>query len=362
MTVVAVHQRTPEWLAFRQDKITATDFAVIAGETGSVVELWAQKRGLVDPPEFDDATRELMDEGLAIQPYLLDFVARRLSVRVRNISTVRQSREWPVAICSPDGEVIGERTGIEAKMTTAAKWPAAFRAGDPVPGDVLAQIQWQMFCSGWDAVHVAVLLFGRPKIITVDRDPDYIADGLVLARQFHGWVESGERPPLDGSENARRVLSALHPRGNGEGLLPAPPEVVDLVRGIAAAKAAAKAAENTAGSCENALRALIGDADGFEGEWGKATWKRNADSTRTNWPAVAKAYRTVIGDLCERVSRVGRTASNPDGTNSLVVSDVDFADLEGLSDSVDLDAVESIHTETSAGPRVLRIALKETAA
>ena len=92
MSVVAVHQRTPEWLAFRQDKITATDFAVIAGETGSVVELWAQKRGLIDPPEFDDATRELMEEGLAIEPYLLNFVARRLGVRGRNIDTVRQSR------------------------------------------------------------------------------------------------------------------------------------------------------------------------------------------------------------------------------------------------------------------------------
>jgi putative phage-type endonuclease len=325
VSVVTVHQRTPEWLALRKDSITATDAAIIAGETGSALELWAQKRGLVDPPEFDDATLELMAEGTAIQPYLLDFASRKLGVRVRNINTVRRSREWPVAICSPDGEVIGQRVGIEAKMTTAAKWPAAFRAGDPVPGDVLAQVQWQMFCTGWDAVQVVVLLFGRPKVIEVPRDPEYLDNLVWSARQFHGWVLSGERPPLDGTENARRVLSALHPRGNGEGLIPAPPEALDMIRAIAEAKAAAKTAADRCGTYENALRALIGDADGFEGEWGKATWKRNADSTRTNWPAVAKEYRALLHD---------RPAE-------------------------ELDAVESIHTETAEGPRVLRLTLKE---
>lgn len=76
---------------------------------------------------------------------------------------------------------------------------------------------------------------------------------------------------------------------------------------------------------ENALRALIGDTDGFAGGWGKATWKRNADSVRTNWPAVAKAYRELLID---------RPAE-------------------------ELDAIESIHTETVEGARVLRLSVKE---
>lgn len=336
---VAVRQGTPEWLAFRQEKITATDAAVIAGETGSVVELWAQKRGLVDPPEFDAATRELMDEGLAIQPYLLDFYARRTGRRVRNISTVRVSRDWPDAACSPDGEVIGEPVGLEAKMTTSARWPAAYRMGEPVPGDVFAQVQWQMYVTGWERVDVVVLLFGRPKVIEIARDPDYIADLVSVCRTFHGWVLTGERPPLDGSENARRVLSALHPRNDGTGLLPSVPEVDAVVRDLALARSNEKAAADAAGSLENALRALIGDADGYEGEWGKATWKRNADSTRTNWPAVGKAYREVLDDV----------AADP-GVRA-------YLDRRGL----DLDAIESIHSETVAGPRVLRLALKETA-
>lgn len=334
--MVAIRQGTDEWLEYRQDRITATDFAVIVGETGSVPELWAQKRGLVEPPTFDDATRELMDEGHAIQPYLIDFYARRTGKRVRNVHGVRESKAWPVATCSPDGEVIGERRGIEAKMTTSAEWPAAHRAGEPVPGKVYAQVQWQMYCAGWDAVDVVVLLFGRPKIIEVLRDPQYIDDGLFLARQFHRWVETGERPPLDGSENARRVLSALHPRNDGT-LLAAPPEVVALIADIAAAKAEVKGSEAAIGTMENALRALIADADGFEGEWGKATWRKNADSTRVNWPAVAGAYRGLI----ERI-----------------------ASPEQLSDAfgtTSLDDVQSINTQTVEGARVLRLSVKEPA-
>ena len=49
--------------------------------------------------------------------------------------------------------------------------------------------------------------------------------------------------------------------------------------------------------------------------------KKNADSERVNWPAVAKAYRTL---------------------------------LEGATDH-DLDAIESIHSSTVEGPRVLRL-------
>lgn len=327
MVAEAIVQGTPEWHTFRAAHVTATDAAIIAGEKGSVVELWAEKRGLVDPPEFDDETRALMDEGLAIQPYLLDFYRRRTGLDAVGLNTVRVSGEWPVASCSPDGEVVGEPIGIECKMTTSARWPAAYRAGEPVPGDVYAQVQWQMYVTGWVRVDVVVLLFGRPKIIEVERDDAYIADLVALCRQFHEWVLSGERPPLDGSENARRVITALHPRNDGSGLLRAPLEVEGLVRQLATAKAAAKEAEEHVGTLENALRALIGDADGFEGTFGKATWKKNADSIRTNWPAVAKAYRSLLDD---------RPAE-------------------------ELDAIESIHSEAVTGPRVLRLVLKEIA-
>jgi putative phage-type endonuclease len=335
VTAVAIRQHSEAWHDWRAQHVTATDFAIIAGEKGSALQLWAEKRRLVEPEEFDQATRDLMDEGLAIQPYLLDFYGRKTGRRVRNINVARQSRTWPVAGCSPDGEVVGEPVGLEAKMSVAARWRGL---DDAVPGDVFAQCQWQMFVTGWVRVDVVGFIHGRPQIVEVHRDPGYLEDGEYLARQFWGWVLSGERPPLDGTENARRVLSALHPRNDGR-LLAAPPEVVDLVRDIAAAKAEVKGTEASLGTMENALRALIGDADGFEGEWGKATWKRNADSSRTNWPAVAKAYRAAIDHEWDLID-----------SGDMVTT--------ALPDRSELDAIESTHTETSEGPRVLRVVLK----
>jgi hypothetical protein len=173
---------------------------------------------------------------------------------------------------------------------------------------------------------VAVLRGRDFLVIEVPRDDEYIRDLEAEEARFQRFVEQGVRPPIDGSEGTRRVLSAMHPRNDGA-LRESTPDVDDVVRQLAEKKAALKAAEAEADTLSNALRALIGDADGYVGPWGKVTWKKNADNVRVNWPAVAKAYRALITDR-----------------------------------SVDeLDAIESIHSETVTGPRVLRLDLKETA-
>ena len=294
--IVPVTQRTPAWLEFRQDKITATDAAIIAGEKGSVVELWAQKSGLMDPPEFDQATRDLMDEGLAIQPYLLDYYRRKTAKRVRAIHTMRQRKDWPVAVSSPDGEVMGEPVGIEAKMATSARWTRL--EDDPVPGDVYAQVQWQAYTAGWQSVDVVVLLFGRPKIIPVPADPAYIDNLVWLARQFHGWVRDGIRPEVDGSDGTRRALAAIHPRNDGT-IIASTPDLDAIATGLRDAKANTKTAASEEAALENALRALIGDADGIRGSWGKVTWTRNAESERTDWKLLADAYESCLTDALD---------------------------------------------------------------
>lgn len=337
IVVPGIRQRTPEWMEFRQDKITATDAAIIAGETGSVVELWAQKSGLIEPPTFDPETLDLMEEGLAIEPYLLDFYRRKTGRRVRAISTMRQRKDWPVAVSSPDGEVIGERRGIELKMTTSSTWATAMRAGETVPGKVQAQVQWQAYTAGWDQVDVVVLLHGRPKIIEVPYDPAFVDDLIFLCREFWGWVTSGTRPPMDGSENARRALSRMHPRNDGT-LIPPDATTDRVFFDWMAARVVKDLAEAEADTLANTLRALIGDADGIEG---RVTWKRNKDSTRTDWPSVAAAYRTVLDDL-DGVSCVHvRQALKERGIETVDITQA-------------FRAIESIHTSTVEGARVLR--------
>jgi len=70
------------------------------------------------------------------------------------------------------------------------------------------------------------------------------------------------------------------------------------------------------------LREIVGDASGIDG---LVSLKKNRDSQRTNWPAVAGAYRTIAAEV------------KPDD---------------------ELDVIQSIHTDTVEGARVLRLLSK----
>jgi hypothetical protein len=167
----------------------------------------------------------------------------------------------------------------------------------------------------------------RLEVFTVEANPALFADLVAVAEDFRRRLEAGGPFARDG-ERVRREF----PVDNGV-YIPPTPDLVELVEQYRAAKATKTAAEEAEKTIGNALRAIIQDASGIDG---LVTYKKNADSTRTNWPAVAKAYRMVIeqAKACPEDELRGQA-------------------FEILS--TDLDAVESIHTDTSQGARQLRL-------
>src|SRR5690348_18131132 len=141
---LAVRQGTPEWLAARRLTIGSSDIPVIVGESPykSAHTLAAEKLGLVEA-SVDDEQQELFDIGLLMQPTLLAIYERKTGRKVRAQHGWRTHREIPWATASLDGEAPVKRI-VEAKWTNAARW----RKGERVPGDVQAQVQWQMFVVG----------------------------------------------------------------------------------------------------------------------------------------------------------------------------------------------------------------------
>lgn len=306
-----VRQGTPEWLAMRRTGIGSSDAPVIAGERGSVLELWAEKSGLVEPETPDGDTARLFEWGHRLEPVVAEWYADTTGRQLQRVNQMLRHRDVSYAFASLDRKVVGEKRIVEIK-TTRFGWTG----GEEVPGAVQCQVQHQLWVTGYDVADVAVLTGGsEPRVYEIGRDDALIADLAYLEAEFWHWVTDGIRPPVDGSENARRVLSKLHPRNDGT-MVPPTTEIDDVVAQWKAAKATVKEVEAAEATLANTLRALIGDADGIEG---RVTWKRNADSTRTNWPAVAKAYRELL--------------DRPDD---------------------ELDAIESIHSSTTEGPRVLR--------
>ena len=317
-------QGTTEWEEERANGIGSSDMPVIAGERDGLLALWAVKAGLMEPEPIDVQTAKLFRWGHLMEPVIAQAYTEETGRPLVRVSRMLQSREWPIARASLDrrSAVKGERRGVEIKNTRSPRWDR-FEA---VPGDVQVQCMWQMYVAGLDVVDVAVLVAGSDlRIFEVGRDDAWIADLLFLAREFWDHVEARTRPAIDGSEATRRTLVRMHPVDDGT-MLPRSVEFEDLARQLIAAKATIKEAEGAEGSISNAIRALLGDASGVEGCF---TYRKNKDSVRVNWPAVAGAYRLLLAEK-----------GVPE---------------EGLA------TVESIHSETTAGARVLRSVYKESA-
>jgi putative phage-type endonuclease len=296
--------------------IGSSDAPVIAGEVGSVIELWAEKSGLVEPSEPDAPTAELFEWGHRLEPVIADWYADTQGRPLRRVNQMIRHPEIPWAFASLDRVTTGEKRIVEIKTS---RW--GWEHGEPVPGRVQAQVQHQLWVSGYEVADVAVLTGGsQPRIYEITRDDNFIDDLVFLETEFWGWVTSGTRPPMDGSENARRVLGRLHPRNDGT-LLSANDDLDRLALDWRAAKEVVAQAEAEEDTLANAIRAIIGDADGFEGSWGRITWKKNADSKRVDWPTVAHEV--------------------------------------GLADPELLAATIAAHTTTVEGPRVLRPSWKE---
>ena len=284
-----VNQGTPEWLERRRSGIGSSDAPVIAGERGSVIELWAQKAGLVEPDEPDEQTARLFEWGHRLEPVIADWYSDKTGRKLRRVNRLLQHPSVPWALASLDREAIGEKRIVEIKTT---RW--GWTRGEDIPGDIQTQVQHQLWVTGYDVADVAVLVGGsEPRIIEVPRDDAFIDDLTFLEAEFWGWVESKTRPPVDGSENARKVLSRLHPANDGT-LIPATLEMDSVAIQLRDARQLAKAAQDRVDALENAIRALIGDADGIVGDWGKVTWKKNADSAKTDWKLLAESLARAV--------------------------------------------------------------------
>lgn len=316
MTAVAVPvvQGTDAWLAARQEGIGSSDAPVVAGERPGYVALWAVKAGLIDPEPPDAGLARLFEWGHRLEPVVAEWYSDTTGRPLRRVNRLQRHPDVPWAIASLDrvSAVKGERRIVEIK-TTRHGWTAT----EPVPGDVQAQIQHQLWVTGYDVADVAVLKGGsEPSVVEVPRDDGFIADLQALEAEFWAYVERRERPPVDGSEETRRALTRMYPAPS-ETWLPASPEWDELAGRLRAAKEVAKGAADEEATLENAVRAMLGEASGVEGDGYRLTWLQNKPTTKVDWKNVA------------------------DGL------------MAGL-DTETREAVLSLNTITTPGPRTLR--------
>jgi len=304
-----VRQGSPEWLEARRTHITATAIPVLLG-----ISPYRCEQDLADEMLNGNGQEStlVMRVGSALEDLIADAYAAQTGRKVRRVHGLWESRAIPWAAASPDATAAGRL--VEIKWTGSR---ARFRDG--LPDDTAAQVQWQLMVAEAPVADVATLTVGEDaiRVFEVRADPLLQGNFVAIAADFRRRLAEGG-PFAQSIESVKR----RYPTDDGivlEGTPKWRSLAVDLARVRAEAKAAGLARDNL----ELAIRSMLAESAGVKGDGWEMTLRKNRDSTRTNWPAVAAGWRQLISERLEEA-----------------------------------ETVLSIHTETVPGPRVLRTSFK----
>ena len=173
-----------QWLNRRREGIGSSDVAAILGvaDKATALHVYRDKRG-----ELVDDDNEYALWGRVLEGPVAEEWQRRNRSVVHRVGLVANT-EVPWALATLDRRVIEcplNRAGRVNACALEVKTRNAFvahRWRADVPDDVLAQVTWQMEVTGYDHIHVAVLIGGNDyRQTTVRRDP-------AIARYMLGEV------------------------------------------------------------------------------------------------------------------------------------------------------------------------------
>lgn len=276
---------TQAQIDIRKTGIGASEIGAVAGLSpyAGPLDIYLRKLGLVE----DDAGEPAL-WGQRLEPLIAEEYALRTGAKLSPGGTLRHEKH-PWILASPD-RLTDDRV-VECKT---ASLRVAHRWGEPgtdeVPEEYLAQVMWQMLVTGHRVADIALLLGGQElRVYTVTWDVE-LAD-MLIERGHAFWHEHvlAETPPTEGSEKAMSAwLRRQHPE-HKEPMRPATADEQDLLRQLAVAREKASAAEEVKKLLEARVKQAIGDAEGIAASFGRVTWKKNKDTEKVDWKAVAEA-------------------------------------------------------------------------
>lgn len=308
------------WHEARRHGVGGSDIPILAGLSTyhrGIHDLYLEKIGEVAPAPSSPA----MEVGSVIEDAIAILYSRRTGKAVTRANVPARHPDYPWAIGNLDRKVRGERRLVEIKNRRMLS------KAEGLPADVECQVQWYLGVTRYPVADVAILVGGNDlRIVEVLADEAYFRDLLVIGGDFMRRVDRREPPDIDGSDAAARYLAATYPWHRGEDLVPATPDLEALSGELGAAKVALREAAGRVGTAENAIKALLGESPGVQGDGWKITWKRSAGHTKTDWKAVAAE---VIADFSPAVREriVARHAVPVAGSRRFVTYGLDIEEV-----------------------------------
>lgn len=288
---IKAEQRSPEWFALRADGITATDVSVIAGLNPykTPYQLWAEKLGKYEPEPVGPAAIR----GILLENTVAEFYEMETGRELRRSNGIVRLKEVPWAMASLDRTIVGEDGLVEIKTSTSPRWSL-----HPVPPEVVAQVQWQMFVTGAPWVDVAVLLGGLVfRIERVEASVDFQTDLYRKAVEFRNALATETAPTLQGQDSD--ALAAVVPQASEE--YANANDGIDRVAALyAERKYEASLLDEEIQNLAISLKEAIGEKAGIVGNGWSASWKQNKPSLKTDWKEVATKVDAAIIEAATR--------------------------------------------------------------
>lgn len=264
----------------RREFVGASEVAAVCGDSRFAGEhkIWLLKSGRAQPDPDNKDTRW----GRLMEPVARFLYEQRFGVEIPELDHTLRHAEHAIIGATPDG-IVRDSAGKPVK-TVQIKATRSFAVGwgedgtHDFPAVHYYQLQWEMAAAGVTRCDLVVLIDGE-RDIRVYPDIPFDADlfGAMLARVQRWWdtyVVPDVEPPVDGSQESADRLQAMWPEHRGDDFREDnDPATAAAFANLVDAKAATAAAEAHELACKNALVAIIRDAPGIQGAYGRASYK-----------------------------------------------------------------------------------------
>ena len=291
---VKAEQRSPEWFALRADGITATDVSVIAGLNPykTPYQLWAEKLGKYTPEPVGPAAIR----GILLENAVAEFYEMETGHELRRSNGIVRLKEMPWAMASLDRTIVGEEGLVEIKTSTSPRWSL-----HPVPPEVVAQVQWQMFVTGAPWCDIAVLLGGLVfRIERVEASVEMQTDLYRKAVEFRNLLATDTAPPLWGEDSD--ALASVTPWNGLEEWAQADAGLDRVAQIYAEKQYESKLLDQELQNLAISLKEAIGVKAGVAGSGWSATWKQNKSSQKVDYKLLLEAIKPAV-DIVDAYTR-----------------------------------------------------------
>ena len=310
----ALSIREAEWHAQRAKGIGASDVPAIAGVSSYAqpIDVWQQKVGLVEPNPETPLTRW----GNLLEPVIAEEAERVIGIKFRRLARAVHYRDWPVLFAHLDRTSADAILECKSSMTTKG-W--GDDGSSTVPDAVALQVQSQLACADKELAYVAALIGYRDfRTYRIERDRPFFDDLILpILREFWTLVETNTPPEPDGSDGYGSFVRRRFPTDAGDERAATPEEHL-IGAALVAATGERERAEAHEAELKQRLMLAMGTTGKLDGPGWRATWRQSKDRVTTDWKLAGGAFRRVAANL--------------------------------MSDD-ELDAIESIYTDTKPGTR-----------